>query len=343
MKTRSSSRPKHLLCLSVEKYKSTFNLEKAVCNHGFFMMAPNKWNPSTKSLQRPLRLMDQRCSVMVTISHPPGENNLHVHVHDVEVLSLEDQQAILALSRMLRISDEDENAVIEFQKLYPEAKEEGFGRIFRSPSIFEDAVKSLLLCYCSWQRTLKMAKSLCELQLQLSRSNRKKQQLVENFPIPKELLEISESNLQKQCGLGMRAGYIMKLAKKVEKNSIMEKLEKERSRFVHTRLIEFNGFGPFSVATTLMCMGKYEKVPADSETKRHLKEVYGIDSSENQPLHKIVEEIYGKYTPFQCIAYWFEVVQNYEKSHGRLSELEESKYHTITGDYSNKRKRPSKW
>jgi len=50
---------------------------------------------------------------------------------------------------MLRISDEDENTVIEFQKLYPEAKEEGFGRIFRSPSIFEDAVKSLLLCYSS--------------------------------------------------------------------------------------------------------------------------------------------------------------------------------------------------
>lgn len=33
-----------------------FNLEKAVCNHGFFMMAPNNWVPSTKTLTRPLRL-----------------------------------------------------------------------------------------------------------------------------------------------------------------------------------------------------------------------------------------------------------------------------------------------
>jgi len=183
MKTRSSI-SKSLLYLSVKEYKSTFNFEKAICNHGFFMMAPNKWISSRKSLQRPLRLRDPCYSVMVTISHPPGEDDLHVCVHDVEVLSLEDQQVILVcrtsfiylfwnfffilfsilqwteiliysfvyqeqVSRMLRISDEDEKTVIEFQELYPRAKEEGFGRIFRSPSIFEDAVKSLLLCFCS--------------------------------------------------------------------------------------------------------------------------------------------------------------------------------------------------
>jgi len=36
----------------------------------------------------------------------------------------------------------------------------------------------------------------------------------------------------------------------------------------------------------------------------------------------------------------FELVQNYEKSYGRLSELDESKYHTVTAVRSNKRKMP---
>lgn len=45
----------------------TFELEKAVCNHGFFMMAPNRWNPSSKTLVRPLRLPDQK-SVTVSIN-----------------------------------------------------------------------------------------------------------------------------------------------------------------------------------------------------------------------------------------------------------------------------------
>lgn len=41
------------------------------------------------------------------------------------------------------------------------------GRVFRSPSLFEDMVKCILLCNCQWPRTLAMAESLCELQLEL--------------------------------------------------------------------------------------------------------------------------------------------------------------------------------
>ena len=47
---------------------------------------------------------------------------------------------------MLRISDRDERDVKQFHQIQPEAKNKCFGRIFRSPSIFEDMVKSILLC-----------------------------------------------------------------------------------------------------------------------------------------------------------------------------------------------------
>lgn len=59
----------------------TFELEKVVCSHGFFMMTPNIWDPLSKSLLRPLRLRlddyDENdvgdaslSSVMVRISQP---------------------------------------------------------------------------------------------------------------------------------------------------------------------------------------------------------------------------------------------------------------------------------
>ena len=34
----------------------TFRLEKAVCKHGLFMMAPNHWDPLSNTLTRPFRL-----------------------------------------------------------------------------------------------------------------------------------------------------------------------------------------------------------------------------------------------------------------------------------------------
>ncbi|KAG4969354.1 hypothetical protein JHK84_035452 [Glycine max] len=279
--------------------KSSFNLEKTVCNHGFFMMAPNKWISSTKSLQRPLRLADQCSSVIVTISHLPESANIQIYVHDMEGVSLKSEQAILKqVARMLRISDKDEKAVNEFQGLYPQAKQDEFGRIFRSPSLFEDVVKSILLCKCTWGKTLNMVKSLCELQLQLSsgpRSNRKKQcktkrkrgqnnatskknHGIGNFPNSKELVKFGETILRERCKVGYRAQFIIKLAQSVEKGTlVLEKLEMECNlwsyKVVHRKLSELKGFGPFVVATILMCMGCYEKVPVDSETKRHLNQV----------------------------------------------------------------------
>lgn len=38
--------------------------------------------------------------------------------------------------------------VIEFQMVHEEARVRGFGRVFRSPTLFEDMVKCILLCNC---------------------------------------------------------------------------------------------------------------------------------------------------------------------------------------------------
>ena len=54
------------------------------------------------------------------------------------------------VTRMLRLSEVESASLAEFHGLHPQAKEEGFGRLFRSPTLFEDMVKSLLLCNCGY-------------------------------------------------------------------------------------------------------------------------------------------------------------------------------------------------
>ena len=61
---------------------------------------------------------------------------------------------------MLRLSEEDDRVVAEFQALYAAAREAGFGRIFRSPTLFEDMVKCILLCNCQYVSVL-MLSSVC--------------------------------------------------------------------------------------------------------------------------------------------------------------------------------------
>jgi hypothetical protein len=52
------------------------------------------------------------------------------------------------VGRMLRLSETEESKISRFHELHPEAKAKGFGRIFRSLTLFEDMVKGILLCNC---------------------------------------------------------------------------------------------------------------------------------------------------------------------------------------------------
>ena len=56
----------------------------------------------------------------------------------------------MQVRRMLRLEKGDAAAVRGFQKLHAKAKKEGFGRLLRSPTVWEDLVKCILLCNCGW-------------------------------------------------------------------------------------------------------------------------------------------------------------------------------------------------
>lgn len=61
------------------------------------------------------------------------------------------------VSRMLRLSESDERVSSEFLKVYdPTVSSSSFvcGKVFRSPSLFEDMVKCILLCNCQYDSLL---------------------------------------------------------------------------------------------------------------------------------------------------------------------------------------------
>ncbi|XP_074365085.1 uncharacterized protein LOC141706169 isoform X2 [Apium graveolens] len=305
---------------------------------------------------------------------------------------------------MLRLSQEEEHNVREFQEMYSEAKKKGFGRLFRSPTLFEDMVKCILLCNCQWSRTLSMARALCELQMEVKcplstssvheagdfsasripvaeinhfllrtpvgkevkrRNGTQRDSLVSaisiaevekemekvvsfnldyaelsgtdrikkrgtnsstkkdnkfhmlsddspklaesprvnlnlisdaktseityhyssnctgNFPSLAELASLDEQILATRCKLGYRAKRIISLARSIVEGRIqLRQLEEACSRpslSIYNKLAdqlkEIEGFGPYTCANVLMCMGFYHVVPSDSETIRHIKQV----------------------------------------------------------------------
>ncbi|XP_057783649.1 uncharacterized protein LOC131001308 [Salvia miltiorrhiza] len=430
---------------------SNFNLERAVCSHGLFMMAPNHWDPHSQTLRRPLRLNlddDDDTSFTVHVFHSPhSPHALNLRVFGTNTLTLQQEQSLLSqVRRMLRLSEEENRRVIEFHNMHEQAKGRGFGRVFRSPTLFEDMVKCILLCNCQWSRTLSMAQALCDLQAELhhqlprasnimaeikhfapgtpsgKESKRKPRKclqkltkkyakvlgdeesemkistavtsesyektkhisptfmpeeagndflgkcnpsttsvddslrssevtendssnsMIGNFPSPRELARLDENFLAKRCGLGYRAGRVIKLAQGVVEGKIqlreLECADGTLSLSDYDKLAEklrvIDGFGPFTCANVLMCMGYYHVIPADSETMRHLKQVHAKSTSV-RTVQQDLENIYGKYAPFQFLAFWSEIWHFYEERFGKLSEMAHSSYKLITA--ANMRKK----
>ncbi|XP_021758132.1 uncharacterized protein LOC110723129 isoform X2 [Chenopodium quinoa] len=158
-----------------------------------------------------------------------------------------------------------------------------------------------------------------------------------NFPSPIELACLDEKYLAKRCGLGYRAGRVSKLAQGVIEGRIqldqLEELCEEASlnnySKVDEKLKEIEGYGPFTRANVLMCLGFYNVVPSDSETIRHLKQVHGKTTTVKN-IQKVVEEMYRRYEPYQFLAYWWEIWNFYELHFGKFSEMPSSDYKLIT-------------
>ncbi|VVA92865.1 unnamed protein product [Arabis nemorensis] len=299
------------LRLYLSELEEGFEFEKAVCNHGFFMMAPNVWNPIRKTLSRPLTLANSS-SVMVTISHPPIHPFIIIDVHGINNVREADEKLIFQqVRRMLRFTSKEERDVTKFHQLHEAAKESGFGRIFRSPSLFEDMVKSILLCNSTWERTLLMASRLYAMQSMLAdrktrskkrkRDQEPKKEACGNFPSAKEIASLDKEFINEHCKLGYRAKWIIELATKVERKSLnLEEMEK----------------------------GEMEP-----------EQMHGKEECSKVTIVKEAQLFYNRYSSFQSLAYWFDLIQNYEAKHGKLSELSRSDYNRVGGcSYMNQLK-----
>ncbi|KAL0736814.1 hypothetical protein Bca4012_013024 [Brassica carinata] len=215
---------------------------------------------------------------------------------------------------MLRISAEDDRDVAQFQQLHEDAKKNGFGRIFRSTFLFEDMVKSILLCNSTWEKTLVLKET----------KESSKEETRGNFPSAKEIASLDKELINEHCKFGYRANWIVKLAKMVESGKLnLEEMERRdmTAEQVSEKLKKLTGFGAFVTATVLMCIGYYHLLPSDIETLRIFRET----------LETTAQSFYDRFFPFQSLAYWFDLIQNYETKLGKLSELSQLDYKSVSG------------
>ncbi len=275
-----------------------FNLKAAVCHYGFYALAPNQWDESTQSLARPLTFDDGVASVRISM---PRHDRLVVKC-DCTLDRAAQRQAKRQVSRMLRLEED----FASWRAMHRAAARARFDRLFRSPTLFEDIVKTITCCNVAWANTVNMNRLLCEHFGDGA------------FPTPRQLAQATPDRIKRLARVGYRAESIHQLAVDVASGTVdLEVFESAGwdTEMLTRHLRELRGVGPYAARNLAMLLGRYDHIAFDTEVYRHFREAHGIatpkDAAALKRLESRIERHYARYHPYQFLAYWFELWNGY--------------------------------
>jgi 3-methyladenine DNA glycosylase/8-oxoguanine DNA glycosylase len=280
-------------------------LGRDFCSYGYFLLEPNRWDPGREVLTRILDLAEGPAAVR--IAQPGGTPGSPLRILAGRPLArAEQRQAKILITRMLRL-DESEETIAAFHGVDPRFKRSGRGRLMRSPTLFEDFIRTITSCNVTWPGTITMNRRLCEV---LGRGGA--------FPSPQRLARSRAGTLRARCRVGYRDRRIIELADLFASGQIdCEWMEDPATpdEALLKSLLELPGIGPYAAANIMQLLGRYHRLPLDSEGLRHGRTILGLAGTDAQ----VMQSLRAHYAPFGMHAfrsYWFELWMYYEKKRG---------------------------
>ena len=278
-----------------------FSLPAVAKSHGWFQLAPFGWDDDAQTLTCVLQ-PDRGTVVSVRVRESPAAPGVVVETD--QPLSRAARDAIAdQVTWMLALKQ-------DFSEFYVLAREEpklahmperARGRLLRSPTLFEDTVKTILTTNTSWAGTIRMAAALVgNFGAPLPDEPDRRA-----FPTPGQLAAASEDQLRERASLGYRAPYVLALARAVDSSAL--ELESLRTTDMPTpelrdRLLSIKGVGAYAAANLLMLLGRYDRIPVDSWALK----VVSHEWHEGEPIgSQEVEAAFAHWGDWKGLAFWF--------------------------------------
>jgi len=290
-----------------------FDLDLTVRSHGWYDLAPWRYDAARLVLARPLLLSTGRV-VEAELVEGPGGLLLRLLAAG-RPSPAEAREAQAQLATCLSLHDDlgpFRAAAVAAEALrasggragLPDlrwALRRGAGRLLRSPTAWEDAVKTLCTTNCSWALTRAMVERLCQAAGQAGPGGERA------FPTPAALAARPERFFREVVRAGYRAPFLRSLARRVADGRLdLEALRDGAlpAAALRGRLLELDGFGPYAAEHLARLLGRHDFPALDSWTRDSLRRLRGLRRA---PAERTVRRWYAPYGPWAGLALWLEV------------------------------------
>lgn len=276
-----------------------FSLPAVIRSHGWYQLAPFCANEQAHNLTYIDGLVSGRV-VELVIQEEPGGISVVVQGE----LSPAEQGEIAEKVNWMLGLEQDFSAFYELAGQEPKLAHVpagAQGRILRSPTLFEDVLKTILTTNTLWSATIRMNQNLVtQFGAPLPGDPNRRA-----FPTPESLASTDEATLRSETRLGYRAPYVLALARQVASGELdLEALKSPDipTAEVRKRLLAIKGIGAYATANLLMLLGRYDFLPVDSWAfKLVSSEFHG-----GEPVGPAeVEAAFERWGSWKGLVYWF--------------------------------------
>lgn len=278
--------------------RQPFNFRSVIQSHGWVQLAPYGYDEATGVFAYVDRLSSGR-----VVEYRISESTEGVQAQ-TEALTKSELAEAKEKIRWMFALDADFSAFYKAARKEPKlrrAETLARGRVLRSPTLFEDTVKTILTTNTLWGATKRMNLNLINLFGEPFPADGTRRA----FPTPQAIAASNAETLREKVRVGYRASAIHELAAKTASGQLdLEALKRSSLPTLELRkeLLKINGIGPYAAANLLLILGRSDFIPIDSWALKLVSHEW----HDGEPVTaKDVERRFEKWGEFKGFAYWF--------------------------------------
>ena len=284
---------------------------RTIASHGLVELPPMRVDEERRTLEVTLALARGRARTVELAAGRTGHAVLRV---DGRSPSSRDASELVERVRYVLRLDED---LSPFYALAADDRElawatRGAGRLIRSPSVFEDVVKTICTTNCAWSATERMIGALVEHLGTRAPGAPATGASGRAFPTPAAMVEADDAFYRDVVRAGYRGPYLRSLALSVAEGVLdLEALGRANpdelpDDELAARLLALPGVGPYAAAHIMMLLGRYSRLVLDSWTRPKYARLRGRGAKDSAIVRR-----YRRYGRYAGLAFWLYLTRDW--------------------------------
>ena len=281
-----------------------FSFRHTVGSHGWYDLPPFEHVGESTELRYVFQSQGQDRAISALISN---RKNCLVITLSEKPNSVD--RVVGGIRHILRLDDDlnEFYRIVETDERLSWIADVNAGRLLRSPTVWEDLVKTICTTNCSWALTKKMVINLVD-KLGESASDGRKA-----FPTAEAMASQGTDFYRNEIRAGYRSPYFVELAESVASGQL------DIESWLHSdlptlelkkELKKVKGVGDYAAENLLKLLGRFDGLALDSWLRGQF---YKTHNNGRVCKDKKIERFYGKFGEWQGLAIWCDMTESWFK------------------------------